>query len=212
MVPEARVMRILIALLAAGAAVAGEPGQSRDGAAADPQSITRPFPAGGRIRMDLSAGEYSIEGTPREQIRVDWRAKEGSRRAVDTRIDIRGNQATVVTDGHLRDVEVHIEIPSRADLFARLTAGELSLEGVEGNKDVALHAGELRIDVVRADDYRAVDGGVWAGEIHAAPFGIAKEGLFRSFSWNGRGRYRLSARLKAGELWLLAPVAPEARR
>ena len=204
-------MRTLIAVFAVGAVVAAEPVQSRDGAA-EQQTVTRAFPAGGRIRMDLSAGEYTIQGTPREQIRVDWRANERPRRAVDTRIDIRGNDATLVTNGHFHDVEVRIEIPSRADLFARLTAGELSLGGVEGNKDVALHAGELRIDVVRADDYRTVDGGVWAGEIHAVPFGIAKEGLFRSFSWNGRGRYRLSARLKAGELWFHTPVAPEARR
>jgi hypothetical protein len=123
---------------------------------------------------------------------------------VDARIEVHGNEATVMTDGPADQFEVLIQVPSRADVFTRLTAGELSLEGVEGNKDVELHAGELRIDVVRAEDYRTVDGGVWAGEIQATPFGISKEGLFRSFNWNGKGRYRLHARLKAGEMRLYA--------
>ena len=82
----------------------------------------------------------------------------------------------------------------------RLTAGELTIEGIDGNKDVSLHAGELDIDVGRAEDYRSVSASVWAGEVHASPFNVSKEGLFRSFSWSGKGAYTLEARLKAGEI------------
>ena len=64
------------------------------------------------------------------------------------------------------------------------------------------NAGELRIDVGRPNDYERVDGSVWAGELHAEPFGIDTEGLFRSVDWNGDGEFRLRARLKAGELHL----------
>jgi hypothetical protein len=60
----------------------------------------------------------------------------------------------------------------------------------------------MRIDVNRAEDYHAVDASIWAGEIHADPFSVHKEGLFRSFDWKGRGPYTLHARLKAGEVWL----------
>ena len=41
---------------------------------------------------------------------------------------------------------------------------------------------------------------MWPGELHVEPFGASKEGLFRSFNWNGNGSYRLAAHLKAGEL------------
>jgi hypothetical protein len=63
-------------------------------------------------------------------------------------------------------------------------------------------AGELTIDVGRADDYRRVEASVWAGEVRATPFGRRAGGLFRSVDWEGPGQYRLEAHLKAGEIRL----------
>ena len=73
---------------------------------------------------------------------------------------------------------------------------------MRGNKDVELHAGDLSIDVGRAEDYNHVDASLWAGDLHAAPFNVVKGGLFRSFDWNGKGPYRLHAKMKAGDLRL----------
>jgi hypothetical protein len=189
--------------------VVGTAAQSRDDRERDATSVEREFAAGGRIRMDLSAGEYVIRGTDSERIRVQWRSKHGYRRGdADVDLDVRGRDATIVTDGPDDQFEVRIDVPSRSHLFARLTAGELSIEGLHGDKDVELHAGELHIDVGRPEDYRTVEGGVWAGEVTASPFGIAKGGLFRSFSWRGDGSYRLHAKLKAGEIRLYSTRAP----
>jgi hypothetical protein len=121
---------------------------------------------------------------------------------VDNRVTVRESNARVSTDGPTDRFRVRIQVPSRSNLHVRLTAGELAIKGIEGDKDVELHAGELDIDVVRAEDYSRVDAGVWAGEIDASPFRVTKEGLFRSFDWSGKGKYRLHAHLKAGELRL----------
>jgi len=120
---------------------------------------------------------------------------------VFARADVHGNEATITTDGP-DNFKADIQVPSRADLYVRLTAGELTIEGIQGNKDVSLHAGELTIDVGRADDYHSVAASVWAGEVHATPFHVSKEGLFRSFNWSGKGPYSLEAHLKAGEVHL----------
>jgi len=153
--------------------------------------------------MDLSAGEYRITGNPDNRIRMTWSVRPSDRlSAVEARTDVKGTQARILTAGPRNNFKVDIQVPSKADLYIRLTAGELRLDGVEGSKDVELHAGELRIEVNRAEDYSAVDAGVWAGEIHADPFNVQKDGLFRSFDWKGSGRYRLHAHLKAGEVWL----------
>ena len=168
-------------------------------------SLERGFVANGRINMDLSAGEYRITGNPDNRIRMTWTVRDpGQLSGVRMRADVKGSDATIVTDGPSNNFKVDIQIPSRADLYVRLTAGELRLDRVEGSKDVELHAGEMRIDVNRADDYHSVDASVWAGEIHADPFNVLKEGLFRSFDWKGKGPYKLHARLKAGEVWLSA--------
>ena len=116
---------------------------------------------------------------------------------------MRDRDASITTDGPTnKGFKVAIKVPSRADLYVRLTAGDLRVDGIEGNKDIELHAGDVRIDVGRADDYHTVDASVWAGELWAEPFSIHKEGLFRWFDWSGKGPYRLHARLKAGDLRL----------
>jgi hypothetical protein len=166
-------------------------------------SLDRPFAPNGRISMDLAAGEYRITGGG-DRIRMDWRTRRpGELRDVRARADVRGGEAFIETD---RDgdggFEVDIQVPRRADLYIRLTAGELTIEDVEGHKDVALHAGEINIGLGRPDSYERVEASVWAGDVNAAPYGLSKGGLFRSIDWHGKGPYRLKARLKAGEVRL----------
>jgi hypothetical protein len=172
-------------------------------------SVERPFPADGRIRMDLSAGDYDIVGGTQNRIRVEWTVREVEQlpkvRAI---ADVHDRDAVITTYAPSnKGLKVAIEVPQLSDLYVRLTAGDLRMHGIRGNKDVELHAGDVRIDVGRAEDYQAVDGSVWAGDIHAAPFNAIKGGLFRSFTWNGSGRYRLHARLKAGDLRLYSKDA-----
>lgn len=167
-------------------------------------SLEQPFAANGRISMDLSAGEYRITGSPDSRIRLDWSVRDRDKLAdVRARADVRGQDAAISTDGPDNGgFKVAIAVPTRADLYVRLTAGELTIEGIEGNKDVALHAGEVRIDVGRPQDYRIVDASLWAGDLDASAFGVNKGGLFRSFDRGGNGRYRLKVHLKAGEIRL----------
>ena len=193
-------MRIAIAVPLVGAlAVVAAAAQTKTPAT----SLERPFAAGGRVTMDLSAGEYEITGSPDNRIRLDWDVEYSDRLDdVDNRLTVSGTEARVSTDGPDGQFRVRIQVPMQSNLHVRLTAGELAIKGIEGDKDVELHAGELDIDVIRPDDYSRVDAGVWAGEIDASPFRISKEGLFRSFDWSGKGKYRLHAHLKAGELRL----------
>ena len=187
------------AALLAGTFAASVAAQSK----APATSLERPFAAGGRITMDLSAGEYEITGAADSRIRLDWDVEDRDRLdEVDNRVTVKGTEARVATDGPTGNFRVRIQVPVQSNLHIRLTAGEMAIKGIEGDKDVELHAGELDIDVIRAEDYGHVDAGVWAGEIHASPFRITKEGLFRSFDWSGKGKYRLHAHLKAGELRL----------
>lgn len=192
------------AAIAALVLVAAPFAQSRDARAA--ATLEREFAAGGRIHMDLAAGEYEIVGSPSNRIRLEASVESDDRlRDVRNRIDVRGASARITTDApHNSDFHVVIQVPDRSHLVVRLTAGEMAIKGIEGDKDVELHAGELDIDIDRPDDYQHVDASIWAGEIHAAPYRISKEGLFRSFDWKGSGRYRLHAHLKAGELRLHA--------
>jgi hypothetical protein len=167
-------------------------------------SLERLFVPNGRVTMHLSAGEYRIEGTRDNRIRAEWSAQDGARLSeVRAQADVRASDATLRIDGpdegHVKST---IQVPQRVDLFVRLSAGVLAVEDVQGNKDIRLHAGEMRIDVGRPVDYQHVRASVWVGNLNAEPFAVRKGGFFRSFNWTGRGPYQLRARLKTGDLQL----------
>ena len=113
------------------------------------------------------------------------------------------NQADLrVFGGPKNNLQVTIEIPSSAMLFVRMSAGDLAVEGVSGDKDIELHAGELNISVGDARDYSRVDASVTSGDLEAPPFHESHGGLFRSFEKHGAGKYTLHAHVGAGDLTL----------
>jgi hypothetical protein len=200
-------MRVAIATTILGAVLVALPSAKTSGRVSG--SLERPFAQNGRIRMDLSAGDYNISGASGNRIRIEWSVRDEDQLAkVHARADVRGSDASLATDGPGNSgLRFDIQVPDRSDLYVRMTAGDIRIEDVRGNKDVELHAGDVRIDVGRAGDYHSVDGSVWAGDIHAEPFDVVKGGLFRSFDWSGKGPYRLHAKLKAGDLRLYSKGA-----
>jgi len=192
------------ALVAAAAVAAVQEARTSD-------ALERPFVSNGRIRMNLSAGDYRLVGGPADRIRVEWSVRDAAKLPrVRIGADVRGTEGALSTDSPGNSgFKAVVHVPAQADLYVRLTAGDLRVESIRGNKDIELHAGDVDIDVGRADDYQHVDASVWAGDLTAAPFNVYKGGLFRSFDWSGKGPYRLHAHLKAGDLRLFSKTAEE---
>lgn len=195
-------MRIWLAAAIAGTTVAAGALAAQDSPTSS--SLERPFAANGRVTMDLVAGDYQITGSPENRVRLEWSVRDADKLArVEARAEVRDRDLRITTNGPSNNhLKFTIQVPTQSDLHVRLTAGDLTIEGIRGNKDVELRAGDLRIDVGRAEDYNKVDAGLWAGDLKASAFQIYKEGLFRSFDWSGNGPYRLHAHLLAGDLYL----------
>jgi len=163
------------------------------------------FPSGQLIRLDLRSGEFRIVGRDADKISV--RASgDNAEKAREMTVSFKhfGNHADLqVSSGAIKDgPSITVEVPKVSALFVRMPFGDLTVEGVSGDKDVELHAGDLNIEVGDANDYRRVDASVNAGDISAEPFGQSRDGLFRSFQKTGTGRYKLHAHLGAGDLTL----------
>lgn len=162
------------------------------------------FAAGGRLRMYLRSGDFHIVGGQENKISVRVTGRNAYR-AGDTRVRLEGSDTSAsltVSDGPKNDLEVTIEIPRKTGLYIRMSAGDLDLHNVIGDKDAELHAGDLTIDVGDAGDYSRVEASVYTGDLQASPFGESHSGLFRSFHKEGNGRYRLHAHVGAGDLTL----------
>lgn len=169
---------------------------------ANAEVTERKFVSGGRVRLDLAAGEYEIVASKDDRIRVSWDDR-GKDAKVSLRIDVQASKATVRTETPWKDgPTIRIELPRRTNMIVRLTAGDLKIEGIEGSKDVSANAGDVTISVGKREQYRYVKASVTVGDLTADAFNVNKDGLFRSFEWTGKGQYELRAHLMAGDLKL----------
>jgi hypothetical protein len=166
------------------------------------RSVQQKFVSGGQIRMHLEAGGYTVSAGDSENIRVTYEARsEEQLKQVKVEIKPYGGSADIyVTDTPNGNFHATIEVPRRSNLRVRLTAGELVVEDVEGDKDLEVRAGRLQADVPHPEQYGHRDASVLTGSINASAFDISKGGLFRSFEQGGPGKYRLHAHVMTGEI------------
>lgn len=81
-------------------------------------------------------------------------------------------------------------------------AGGLTIGDVEGNKDIEVVAGNLKLNSLRPQDYAEADFSVRIGDVYALLFKTAKTRLLRSFKTAGPGKYRLHAHVGVGDMTL----------
>jgi hypothetical protein len=161
-------------------------------------------PPGGHLRLNLRSGDFHITGHARNQIAIRLDGSNSSN-AQDLTVRYRrsGDNADLrVYGGPKNHLQVTIEVPTSSMLFVRMPAGELNVEGISGDKDIELRAGDLTISIGNATDYARVDASVYTGDLEAPPFGESHGGLFRSFMKHGPGKYNLHAHVGAGDLTL----------
>jgi len=167
-------------------------------------SFQADFVSGGQLRMHIRSGALRVTGSDENKIRVNYSGKNGSKtRDVTVSLKTVGNYAELrVSGGPHNDFRIEIQVPKNSGLYLRMAAGDLEVNGLTGDKDVEIHAGDMTLGVGKADDYGHVDASVNAGDLDAQPFGVSKGGLFRSFDKHGSGKYRLHAHVGAGDLVL----------
>ena len=162
------------------------------------------FPSGGEIRMHIRSGAITITGSDEKKVQVHFSGKNADQRK-DVKVSLKtsGDVGELnITGGPRNEFQIEIEVPKSSNLYLRIPAGEVKVAGISGDKDVELSAGELTVEVSKAEDYAHVDASVYSGDLDAEPFAISKGGLFRSFQKLGPGKYRLHAHVGAGELVL----------
>ena len=165
-------------------------------------SAQQKFISGGTIRLHLEAGGYTITPTDSESIVVTCGAHtEEQLRRVKVEIKVTAASADVYVSGTPHNnFKATIEVPRHSNLWARLSAGELDVEDLEGDKNLEVLAGRIQIDIPHPELYGHRDASVTTGSIESSAFDVSKGGLFRSFEQQGPGKYRLHAHVMTGEI------------
>jgi hypothetical protein len=152
--------------------------------------------------LHLEAGGYSITPSDSESIVVTCSACTAEQlKRIKVEIKPRAASAEVyVSETPHNNFQATIEVPRRSNLWARLSAGELEVEDVEGDKNLELRAGRLQIDIPHPEQYGHRDASVMTGSIESSAFAVSRGGLFRSFEQHGSGPYWLHAHVITGEI------------
>lgn len=162
------------------------------------------FPSGSHLRMHLRSGDFRIIGRDDNRILVHFAGKNSENaRSLTVRLEQSSDGKDLrVSGGPKNELQVTVEIPRSTDLYVRMRGGDLDVKSVLGNKDIKLVGGDLTIDAGNPDDYAQVSASVRFGDVYAPAFGEPKGWIGGSVRETGPGKYRLTAHVFAGDLWL----------
>jgi len=156
------------------------------------------------LAIELSSGDYQIVPSESDSIAVVYRedATRQQPRKVEVQIASGHGQNFLKVSAPKSDFHVVIEVPRKTDLRVRMTAGDLRVGEVEGNKDIEIRAGNVELNSIDPRDYAKADFSVKIGDLTAPGFNTAQSGFLRSFRASGRGKYRLHVHVGVGDLTL----------
>lgn len=162
-----------------------------------------PFAQGGTIAMELQGADYKVIPSADDHITISYRSSRLNTGMTRIAAGVKGANANLRFETPSGNgIHVEIAVPAKTNLFARMSAGNLVVEGIEGSKDIETSAGNLSIDVIDTNQYGPVYASVSSGELAADAWSVNKGGLLRSFSTKGPGKYGLHAHVSAGKLTL----------
>lgn len=156
------------------------------------------------LRLHLRDGDFRIVGSDSDEITIHTDGKNrGLAKKMQVQLKRSGNSLDIVFS-HVpkNEFQVTIAVPRETNLYARMRAGDLSVNGIAGDKDLELLAGDLSIQVADPAEYGPVDLSVRFGDVSGEQFGNPKGSIGNSLKRDGRGKYRLHAHVFAGDLLL----------
>jgi hypothetical protein len=165
---------------------------------------TRAFAPGGSLHLTMRTGDVRILKGDTNQIRVRYTSE--SQRSdfadhVTLRFDVHGKDATI--DFHMPthgDVAVEVEVPAQTDLRVNLSVGDVTVRGVEGNKDLEVHVGDIEVEPVRQASYRRLEASTHIGDITTAEYMRVHGWLGNSVKSDGTGAYRVHVHTRIGDI------------
>jgi len=117
---------------------------------------------------------------------LDCTRNDGDRASRDIRISFAADHLTI-RGGPDKSVHFRIEIPHSMNLVVRGAAGNLTVSGIFGDKDVELNAGNLTYSGWRRRFLSAMPKGRSGGQHFGGRLRVENDGLFRSSRRTIRG-------------------------
>jgi hypothetical protein len=199
-------MRVTVAIAGAVLFCCALAGSAQTAATCD-QTLTAPLHARSVLSIDSRPAGLEIVGTDEETIHITCAARvndDGNASRIRLRFSPNATGGKLTIQGeHMRHgngAQIRLEVPKKTSLTVRMFAGEVKIEQVSGDKDIAIWAGQITI-TNHNWNYRAVEASVSIGQVNAPMYDANKGGFFRGVSKTTQdGEYRLRAHVSTGEI------------
>jgi hypothetical protein len=167
----------------------------------------REFVSGGYMHVRFSVGDLHIRRGDSTNIRLQYTVKSRRESNVkDARVDfnVSGNDATVEfhapSSGNTQ-FDVELEVPANTHLDVHQKVGDLTVESIEGDKDLSLGVGDIRISS-EYSRYRLVKASTGIGDVNSDGYGETHGWLGKTLKYQGDGKYELRAHVGVGDIKL----------
>ena len=155
------------------------------------------------LAIELGSGDYQIVPSESDCIAVVYQENtQQQANKVEVQIASGHGQNTLKIGAPKSDFHAVIEVPRKTDLRVRMTAGDLHVGEVEGNKDIEMRTGNLELTSIRPEEYAKADFAVRVGDLNAPNLNAGRSGMLRSLQTRGPGKYKLHALVGVGGLTL----------
>jgi hypothetical protein len=193
----------LIALMVAGLAIFVTP------APAATHTHVFDCPATGSLWFRLRGGDVHItRGTDPGHIVLRYTPhpkNPNEEKRVQIRSYVQGSQVRLEIKTPVSlSVDAEVEVPSPISLEVHMTGGDLTVEGVDGDKKLQLFAGDLKVEVGTLQKVRDAEVSVRVGDLDVPHIGQVRGWLGHTWRYQGNGQYRLYAHTSFGDTSLLA--------
>lgn len=169
------------------------------------RSDARDFAAGGFLHVRLSVGDLHIKRGDTNKISLHYAIKsrrEKNVKEANVDFDVHGKDATIefhAPSGANTQFDVELEVPQNTNLDVHEKVGDLTVEDVEGDKDLSLGVGDIRVSNGRAG-YRLVNASAGIGDVNGDGYGETSGWLGKTLKYHGEGKYELRAHVGVGDI------------
>ncbi len=167
----------------------------------------RDFAAGGTLHVRLSVGDLHIKRGDSDKIRLhytvkSWRESRAKEAHVD--FDIHGRDATIefhASTSSNTQFDVELEVPQNTNLDVHEKVGDLKVGDIEGDKDLELGVGDIRVEGGRSA-YHLVRASTSIGDVNTSTGDVSAGLLGKTLKYLGDGKYELRAHVSVGDITL----------
>jgi hypothetical protein len=170
-------------------------------------SDSREFVSGGYVHVRFSVGDIHVRRGDSAKIKLQYTVKsrrESNVKDAHVDFDVKGNDASIEFHAPSSNTEfdVELEVPANTNIDVHEKVGDMTIDNIEGNKDLDLGVGDIRVVAPAQSMYKLVSASTGIGDVDSDGYGETNGWLGKTLKYRGDGKYELRARVGVGDIRL----------